>query len=76
MSKNVRTFHSCDVCNDTVETDHKPNEWEFIYYGESWQIGAHKGLRDKKFLACDKCLKGERKFFSLLLKLFNPRNPR
>lgn len=73
MGENTRTFYICDVCSDSFERDHKPEGWEYVFYGQSWQSGSHKGELNKKFLACDKCLNKGSPLFRKLLSIFNPR---
>jgi hypothetical protein len=66
----------CDVCGFKrhKELDNMPNDWKFVYYGEEWQDGSHKGVGSRKFLACKNCLNGTPKFFGFLLNVFKPCN--
>jgi hypothetical protein len=72
VMKKVITYHFCDVCGRREVSDsYKPNDWEEINYKSSWNSGCHSGHLEKKFLACESCLKeNSKKLFKKLLGYF------
>jgi hypothetical protein len=70
--KQVITYHFCDVCGRREVSDcDRPRDWQEISYKETWREGVHAGNTDKKFLACEACLKEDsKKLFKKLLGYF------
>lgn len=64
--------HACDVCGRREDySGDRPRDWQEISYKETWRDGCHAGNTEKKFLACEACLKEDsKKLFSKLLGIF------
>lgn len=74
--KQVLIYYFCDVCGRReMSNSDKPRDWQIIKYKQSWQSGGHSGDHSMDFLACEACLKEDKKkLFGKLLEFFKKHN--